>query len=552
MENIEIDLSESVVFAGPNNSGKTSVLQAIALWELGMRKWAEGRLKSSAKKRVGVVINRRDIVSIPIPSALQLWNDLRVRQSTKENGKRGTKNILIEILVEGFTNGKNWKLGFEFDYANSESIYCRIMKNVEDNLPMDFPEEALNERIGFLLPMSGLAAEEYKLEVGSIRVKIGEGRTAEILRNLCLTIWQENKDNWDRLAALIKRSFQVEINPPLYDIATGRITMSYSEQNKKEMDLSDAGTGFLQTLLLFAFIYANPNTILLLDEPDAHLEILRQKEIYNALLDLIVDSNSQLIIATHSEAILSEAADRSMIIAFLGKPHVVNDRSQLVKSLTTIGFDQYLLAEQKGWILYLEGSTDLSMLRAFVKVLNHPVLEYFETPFAKYVSNNPGDARAHFYALKEAFPELKGIAIYDNLNKNLQSNDLIEDMWKRREIENYLPIPEVIERYVQDQTLPLFEKKRIDFMQELIYDYIPRAALRDKTESWWSQVKMSDEVLDKIFRKYFQTLKMPILMDKRNYYELALLAKPDELDEEIKEKLDRIYEIANAVSINEQ
>ena len=30
-----------VVLAGPNNTGKTTLLQAVAAWELGLRKWTE-------------------------------------------------------------------------------------------------------------------------------------------------------------------------------------------------------------------------------------------------------------------------------------------------------------------------------------------------------------------------------------------------------------------------------------------------------------------------------------------------------------------------------
>jgi predicted ATP-dependent endonuclease of OLD family len=33
---VEIDLGNPVVFIGPNNSGKTSALQALALWQVGL------------------------------------------------------------------------------------------------------------------------------------------------------------------------------------------------------------------------------------------------------------------------------------------------------------------------------------------------------------------------------------------------------------------------------------------------------------------------------------------------------------------------------------
>ena len=55
--------------------------------------------------------------------------------------------------------------------------------------------------------------------------------------------------------------------------------MTYREQQVR-LDLSSAGRGLQQTLLLLAYMYSNPGAVLLLDEPDAHLEILRQRQIY--------------------------------------------------------------------------------------------------------------------------------------------------------------------------------------------------------------------------------------------------------------------------------
>ena len=36
-EERDIELGDRVVFVGPNNSGKTTAMQALALWELGPR-----------------------------------------------------------------------------------------------------------------------------------------------------------------------------------------------------------------------------------------------------------------------------------------------------------------------------------------------------------------------------------------------------------------------------------------------------------------------------------------------------------------------------------
>ena len=40
---VEIELGNPVVFIGPNNSGKTSALQGLALWDVGLKRWNEKR-----------------------------------------------------------------------------------------------------------------------------------------------------------------------------------------------------------------------------------------------------------------------------------------------------------------------------------------------------------------------------------------------------------------------------------------------------------------------------------------------------------------------------
>ena len=97
---VEVDLSERVVFIGPNNSGKTSALQAIALWDVGVKRWLEKRGSDNIPaERPAVTINRQDVMSIPVPSAKLLWRDLRVRKSERIENKLRTRNVRIEIGV---------------------------------------------------------------------------------------------------------------------------------------------------------------------------------------------------------------------------------------------------------------------------------------------------------------------------------------------------------------------------------------------------------------------------------------------------------------------
>lgn len=60
---VEIELGSPVIFIGPNNSGKTSAMQALALWDIGLMRWNEKRSgKSSPEKRPGVTIYRCELV----------------------------------------------------------------------------------------------------------------------------------------------------------------------------------------------------------------------------------------------------------------------------------------------------------------------------------------------------------------------------------------------------------------------------------------------------------------------------------------------------------
>lgn len=555
---VEVELANLVVFIGPNNSGKTSALQALALWQVGLERWNERRMgKAAPEKRPGVTISRRDLINAPVPKANLLWRNLRVRDIQKEGGRQETRNIRIDIIVEGITKDKAWECGLEFDYANEESFYCRPLRLSEEENPqrMPIPEQAGKVLLAFLPPMSGLAANEIRLDPGAINVRVGEGRTAEVLRNLCYRVSQEDKEGWAKICTSISSLFGAELDPPQYVLERGEIAMTYREREIR-LDLSSSGRGLQQTLLLLAYMYANPGAVLLLDEPDAHLEILRQRQTYHLLAEVAKENGNQIIAASHSEVFLNEAAGRDVVVAFVGKPHRINDRgSQVMKSLKEIGFEDYYQAEQTGWVLYLEGSTDLAILRAFAKRLSHKSAEKaFERPFVHYVGNQPSEVRKHFHGLHEAFPNLQGVAVFDRLPQELPAdlgaNGLV---WKRREIENYLCYQEALEAYAKysaeaESPGPLFaigeSARRVEAMQQSVQEVSQAMATLGKGSPWDAETKVSEEFLAPLFETYFKKLGLPNVMAKKNWHELADYLPVEKIEKEIREKLDAIVQVA--------
>jgi len=186
-ESIDVELGNPVVFIGPNNSGKTTAMQALALWDLGLKRWHEKRGgQGPAALRSGVPINRKDAFALPHPKAAQYWRRTRVREGLTESGRVITRNIRIEIIVNGVRNNCEWECGLEFDYANEDQIYCRPLRQDDSAKPkrMPVPDEAVELAIAYLPPMSGLVDQEPLFAPGSIDVRIGQGRTAEVLLNL--------------------------------------------------------------------------------------------------------------------------------------------------------------------------------------------------------------------------------------------------------------------------------------------------------------------------------------------------------------------------------
>ena len=561
---VEIELGSPVVFIGPNNSGKTSAMQALALWDIGLKRWNEKRSgKSTPEKRPGVTVNRRDLVAIPIPDANLLWRGLHVRDVRRVDGQQRTSNIRIDLIVEGVTNDQSWTCGLEFDYANDESFYCRPLRRSDGKTPdrMPVPDAAGSVQIAFLPPMSGLAATETRLDDGAVNVRIGEGRTAEVLRNLCFRICEGQPSLWNKLVKQIEGLFGSKLRPPSYIAERGEIVMTYHEQGA-ELDLSSAGRGLQQTLLLLAYMYANPGTVLLLDEPDAHLEILRQRQIYRLLTDVARASGSQIIAASHSEVLLNEAADRDLVVAFVGQPHRINDRgSQVLKALREIGFDQYYQAEQTGWVLYLEGSTDLAIMQAFARRLRHErAIQVLGRPFVKYVGNQLTAVQNHYYGLREALPALRGVVLFDRLESGPLDISPVECLiWKHREIENYVCSRATLEEYASASAAaadaasgPLFAVAEVEKRQNAMGQAIEEVESALKTlgrgSPWSADIKASDEFLVPLFKSYFETLGLPNLMAKKNFYELAEHVPDSEIDPEISEKLDAIVRVAESAT----
>lgn len=547
----EIELGPRVVLVGPNNCGKTTALQALSLWHLAVQRWsARFPDGNPPPQRPGVVLGRADLVATPVPKANQLWRAAKVGSFARPGGKRTLDRTHIEIGVSGVeADGTEWDCAFELDYANPESLNCRPRRLHADGEPPRWsavPPAARAQRVAFLPPMSGLADREFRKEQGEVDFLIGQGRTAEVLRNLCQMVSLRDQAAWDRVVQRMKRLFGVEVLTPTIG-GRADLVVEYEERGVK-LDLACAGRGMQQTLLLLTYMELNRGSVLLLDEPDAHLEVLRQAQIYEELSGHAEETGSQIVAATHSEKLLNEAASRDIVVAFTGRPHRVGgNKSQVLKSLQSIGFDHFLSAEQRGWVLYLEGSTDLSFLRSFAARLGHPAARVLERPYVHYVSNQPRTAQEHFHAVQDAFPGLLGLGVFDRLEKPLPPShpNLQLRCWSVYEVENHVCTREVLRRWVRAEAdkMPVLRHAWPDAMESVL-DEVERAWETLGQPAWSIDIKASEAVLPNIFQRFHQRVSARDLTSKADYHTLVQFTDPSELRAEVTEILDLVLRVA--------
>ena len=559
LEEVEFSLSQSVVLIGPNNAGKSTIFQALCLWEIGVANFIQAYKKNDLNRQGAVTINRKNLLNSPIADARFLWRNKQVKEKQKSGG---IEHVRLTVELGGENDGIDWSCKAEFTFSNAESIGCKVVSGLKEYIRLVNEDKGVH--FGFLQPMSGLATEEDLLTPGAVDRRLGEGRTAEVLRNICYSILHPEsriqatdsiQANWKQLQVAIKKMFGATLHEPEYIRATGLLLLEYTENNIR-YDISSGGRGFQQTLLLLAYMYAHPGTSLLLDEPDAHLEVIRQREAFQLINSVANETGSQLLIASHSEVVLDEAADASNIIAIIDSQAIELNPARhqkqigyLKKALTDIGWERYYLARLKNHILYLEGSTDLEMLKKFANKLRHPVESYLQTANVQYMANNvPHKAVENFVALREFVTDLRGIALFDRVEKDYKNTEhpLPLLFWQKRELENYFARPNVLVRHaglLTNKHPSLKAELLKKTMQDVIEENTTPAALRDLSSNFWNTAKLSDDWLDIIFPEFYKRLGLPQDFYKRDFYQLIGLLQSNEIDPEIKQKLDVLLTI---------
>ncbi len=459
------DFGQFDLLVGRNNSGKSTVLQALAIWQFCVDEFH--RSKRAGSKGIQVILP--NFTALPLPEFNLLWKDRTDRQYPVVDGKKKQQYILIEIIVTWTgQNATLHKFGVELRYHSPQAIYA-IPADGWDSF-RQFEEQKLLPTVVYVPPFSGLEPTEERRDDAPVRQQVGKAQPGSVLRNLLLRVCpppkrdgntviskgREPPQDWVEIKTVVERWFSVNLQEPKYEQDVDVLIKVEYSQNNKTFDIIAGGSGFHQTLTLLAFLYGYQPTTILLDEPDAHLHVNLQREILDYFKTKSAERNVQFLIATHAEEFIN-GVNASQILSLLQpEPRRIQSKPETIRAMADVSNTEITGMIASPFILYVEGESDERILRAWASICGMD--DIFSKLCIKIMSGGSKKsmeeaADAHFNALKLIVPEAKRLMLFDFDNEEnafhpaANNPNLYE--WKRKNIENYLLVPSAWKKSVQ-------------------------------------------------------------------------------------------------------
>lgn len=498
----EFNLNQFELLVGSNNSGKSTVLQALAIWQFCVDQFR--RAQKGGKRGIQVVLPSFTV--LPLPEFNLLWRDKIDRKYTpKKDDPKSKVQEYIYIEIEVFWNdddGNETSFGVSLRYQTPQSMYAIPIEGWNKFTELD-KSNAL-PHIVYVPPFSGIEPLEQWMDDGNVRQHVGKSQPGSVIRNLLYRVIDiqddnglnipinENK-NWKEIQEKIEYWFGVQLLPPMYEkrVST-EITVEY-KSNGKTFDIISGGSGFHQILILLAFYFGyNDVTTILFDEPDAHLHTNLQRNILSYFLS---KTGKQFIMATHSTEFIGNVDIHNILSLLSGAPRRIDTTEKIIKALGDVDNNDVVRTQNSPYILYVEGDDDNRILSSWATVMGKR--EVYER-FYPYVLNGSTKkqmkecAESHYNALKQIVPSLKRVQLMDYDTDDAyhpdDNNPCLKE-WKRKNIDNYLLVPGAWKRAVAKQ---LNEPEGSLFLSpyyEIIDDFFAGQNLTLPPKSNWRDVK---------------------------------------------------------------
>lgn len=321
ISNLTIELENLNVLVGSNNSGKSSILQAIQFaisvaqtTNFENSRWNNqtNKLPTSLTPEQLIYAPFRDVYSLALGGKLKTEYETAIQVEFTEKDTGNKSKVLIR-------KGKNKNIATEI---HNKPI-GELLRKIEEPFTIYVPG------------LAGIPSFEELKSPGLVRRAAARGDANNVFRNIVWLLHQ-NEESWQSFVTDVKDIFpEVEIIASFNQERDEHLNIQIKSDDKI-LPIDAAGTGFLQILQILSYINIYKPKILLLDEPDAHLHPNNQRKLVKKLYDLSNSRGFQIIMSTHSRHLVYELETIAKI-NWINSGQLVEEDINIINVLMDIG-----------------------------------------------------------------------------------------------------------------------------------------------------------------------------------------------------------------------
>ena len=433
--NYSISLDRMNILVGPNNSGKSTVIGAFRVLEMGLRRAAtrNPEFLGGRHEARGYRISR---ASIPI---------------SLENAQTNYQDDVEATVTFRLSNGNSLRLLFVSDddcflypiTAEGEAVTRAKFKR-------QFPIS--------LSVVPVLGPVEYREKIvtkQTVDENLATHRASRNFRNY----WHYYPDDFEAFREQVIATWPgMDVHPP-ESVERGRLSM-FCLEDSITRELYWTGYGFQVWCQLLSHVFrSHSRTMLVIDEPDIYLHANPQRQ----LLSILKSSCPDVLMATHSSEIVAEAEANDILAIDKTQRSAKRVRSlegiqSTLGSIGSIHMVTMSTIAQTRRVLYVEGE-DFKVLRRFAKRLGLselaagvgiaplPLGGFPSIQRIKAVTLGISASIGGSMILGGIFDrDFRPDEEIDALLKELESELELCVILARKEIENYLLVPTALDR----------------------------------------------------------------------------------------------------------
>lgn len=425
------------ILVGPNNCGKSTVLGAFRVLAQALRHARSKRaysVKALGKFRPGWLIPK-DALPISLENVHTNYED-------------------IDTFVE-FGTSNSGKLTLLFPQSGSCVFFaeaCGLPIHGPVGFKRDLPVDIQ------IVPVLGpVEHEEALINRETVRNNLATTRASRNFRNY----WRHNPEGFNEFAGMISSTWPgMEILQPE---VLGDVVAMFCLENRISRELFWAGFGFQIWCQLLSHIFrAAPSSLIVVDEPEVYLH----PDIQRQLLGILRDTGPDILLATHSTEIMSEADPSEILLIDKTKRTAerLRDVEGVQNALDAIGSIQNItltrLARNRR-LLFFEGESDFRLVRRFARKLR--LHELAAGTDLTSLESGGFSSWERIRDLASGFETTLGVALHvgavfdrdywcqeeiENIKSELKRHLEFAHIHERKEVENYLLVPPVLERAI--------------------------------------------------------------------------------------------------------